>query len=71
MRMWSWRSAGVEGSPLPLWGPQCAVLMGEVEEAGVPSLAAEGEIHTPGEERGSLSWTGDIALASPGEPAAD
>lgn len=71
MRMWSWRSVGVEGSPRLLWEPQCAVLMGEVEEAGVPSLAAEGEIHTPEGERGSLSWTGDIDLASPGEPEAD
>lgn len=69
MRMW--RSFGVEGSPRPLWESQCAVLTGEVEEAGVPSLAAEGEIHTPEEERGSLSWTGDIGLASPGEPEAD
>lgn len=71
MRMRSWRSVGVEGSPRPLWEPRCAVLMGEVEEAGVLSPAAEGESHIPEEERGSLSWIADIDLASPGEPEAD
>ncbi len=45
--------------------------MGEVEEAGVLSPAAEGESHIPEEERGSLSWIADIDLASPGEPEAD
>lgn len=45
--------------------------MVEVEEAGVLSLVVEGESHIRQEERGSLSWIGDIDLASHGEPEAD
>lgn len=71
MRTWSWRNAGVVGSPQPLWEPQCAVLMGEVVEAGVRSLAVEGETHNPEEEMESLRWIDDSDFASPVEPRAD